>query len=409
MSNFLAVATVTAAIADLLQAAILPDVAGATVTTLRPDNNGNMPSVGVNVFLYQVMPNAAWRNTDLPTRNDNGDLVQRPRAALDLHYLLSFYGAEAQLEPQRVLGSVVRTLHARPILSRDSIRSTIAKAMFSFLANSNLADDVELVRVTPLALSLEDLSKLWSVYFQTPYHLSVAYQATVVLIESEEAARSALPVRQRNLYVVPFRQIVVEQIVSTAGDDAYILAESTIVIRGRQLRGEVTEARVGGVPVTPQPENIRDTEIRVQLPAALRAGVQGLQVVHPRMMGTPPVAHRGTESNLAPFVVHPMLIAAPAVNADEVTVKVKPRVSKTQRAALLLNELDVPAPRAYVVDLPPRDPAGPIDTDTLVFPVDDVEPGTYLVRVQVDGAESALETDVPPNPPRFVNPRVTIA
>ena len=73
-----------------------------------------MPTTGVNVFLYQVTPNAAWRNADLPTRRANGDLIQRPQAALDLHYLLTFYGDESLLQPQRVLGSVVRTLHCGP-------------------------------------------------------------------------------------------------------------------------------------------------------------------------------------------------------------------------------------------------------------------------------------------------------
>ena len=305
MSNYLAIATVTAALSDILQTAILPDVAGATVTTHRPDNNGNMPPVGVNVFLYQVMPNAAWRNADLPTRREGGDLTQRPQAALDLHYLLTFYGAEAKLEPQRVLGSVVRTLHTRPILTRAAIRQTIAKEMFNFLASSNLADEVELVRLTPLALSLEELSKLWSVYFQTPYHLSVAYQATVVLIESEESARSALPVQRRNLYVAPFRQSVIERITSADGEDTFIGPESPIIIKGKRLRGDITEVRVGGIPVTPAPEDIRDTQITLTLPVALHAGVQGLQVVHPRLMGRRRSPHRGVESNLAPFVLHP--------------------------------------------------------------------------------------------------------
>ncbi|MDQ5836372.1 MAG: DUF4255 domain-containing protein, partial [Acidobacteriota bacterium] len=125
MSNFLAVATVTAALSEFLQAAIGPDVPGATVTTLRPDSNGGMPPTGVNIFLYQVTANPAWQNADLPTRRADGDLVHRPQAALDLHYLLTFYGVEAQLEPQRVLGSVVRALHARPVLTRDVIRQTI--------------------------------------------------------------------------------------------------------------------------------------------------------------------------------------------------------------------------------------------------------------------------------------------
>src|SRR5436309_11922535 len=98
MSNFLAVATVTAALTEFIQAAIGPDVGAASVTTTRPDGSGTgTPATSVNVYLYQVTPNAAFGNVDLPTRRANGDLVQRPQAALDLHYLLTFLGDEGKL------------------------------------------------------------------------------------------------------------------------------------------------------------------------------------------------------------------------------------------------------------------------------------------------------------------------
>jgi hypothetical protein len=42
---------------------------------------------------------------------------------------------------------------------------------------------IENVKLTPISLSLEELSNLWSVFFQVPYALSVAYEAAAVLIE----------------------------------------------------------------------------------------------------------------------------------------------------------------------------------------------------------------------------------
>jgi len=81
MSNHLAIATVTATLSRTLAAAVGTDVSAANVTTLRPDD---APERGVNVYLYQVTPDAAWRNADLPTRRDDGRLAQRPRVALDL-------------------------------------------------------------------------------------------------------------------------------------------------------------------------------------------------------------------------------------------------------------------------------------------------------------------------------------
>lgn len=427
MSNYLAIATVTATLSQLIQSAIGPDVPGATVSMVRPDGNGtNMPDIGVNLYLYQVTPNIAWRNADLPTRNSDGQLVQRPRAAFDLHYLLTFYGNEAQLEPQRLVGSVVRTLHAQPILTRQMIRDTINNASFNYLATSDLADEIEMVKFTPFPLSLEELSKLWSVFFQTPYTLSLAYQGMVVFIESALLTRQALPVRERNVYVRAFRQPGIEGVASQVGEGQPIVAGGTLVIRGKRLRGDVMRVRVGGIEVTPAPQNINDTEIAVPVPASLQAGVQGVQVVHQILMGNPPLPHAGFESNVAAFVLQPTInrrqddtdditVSPPVVAADQtrsadVSVAVTPRVGVGQRTVLLLNELDaVPQARAYgFANRPLTLPANQIDTGTITFHISGVAPGQYLVRVQVDGAGSPLVTDADPDNPRYIRPQVTI-
>lgn len=422
MSNFLAIATVTATLSQLLSEALVLDVDDATVTTIRPDSNGSMPTTGVNIFLYQVTPNAAWQNADLPTRRANGELIQRPQAALDLHYLLTFYGVESDLVPQRVLGSVIRTLHSQPILSRELIRNTIARTEYEYLTTSNLADSIELVKFTPLPLSLEDLSKLWSVYFQTAYSLSIAYQGTVVLIESEVSTHAALPVRARNIYVVPFRQPLVEEVRSSEGTDQPIISTSSITILGARLRGEVTQVRISGFDATSHIQSVSDSEITLTLPPTLpdqlRAGVQGLQVVQPRMMGTPAVEHPGVQSNLAAFVLHPTINRLPGGDPDItvampiVTVKMSPMVGQKQRVTLLLNELNPPTDqiaRAYSFDSESHNRlADPPETDTMTFSISGVTAGDYLVRVQVDGAVSPLEQGSSASDPRFIGPMVTI-
>jgi hypothetical protein len=202
MSNFLAVGAVTASLSHLLQAAVGADVPGATVTTVRPDSSASAtPPPTVNLFLYQVQPNAALRNADVPTRSATGALVQRPVAALDLHYLLTFYGDDAQLQPQRLLGSAVRTLQARPVLTPDLIQAAIGDPTFSTaVGQSDLGLQLERVKISPLHLSLEELSKLWSVFFQTTYALSAAYQVGVVLIEgTEQPIAPNPPVQQPNV------------------------------------------------------------------------------------------------------------------------------------------------------------------------------------------------------------------
>jgi hypothetical protein len=432
VSNHLAIATVTASLAQVLQGAVQRDVPGTTVTTTRPDSaNAAAGGTRVNLYLYQVTPNAAWRNADLPTRAENGRLMQKPRVAVDLHYLLTFYGNEAQHEPQRMLGSTIRALHSQPVLTREQIRRTIVSPNLSFLALSNLAEDIELVKFTPTSLTLEELSKLWAVFFQTQYTLSITYQGTVILIETDDTPSTSLPVLDRNIYAVPFRAPVVQQIALDAPGGGTIIALSDIVISGRALRGDVTQINFGGSKLPPVvPTSIADTEVRVTLPADLRAGIQGLQVEHQFLMGTPPTPHRGFESNVGAFVLAP-IITQPGpptflqtsidpqtqlINGG-ITVRFTPRVTKSQRVRLFLNEFQPPntrAARGYVFTAPRQNGIGQNaqDTDQINFTIQNVAAGDYLVRVQVDGAESPLERDTNNASQtfnQFIGPRVTIA
>src|SRR5262249_2339420 len=175
------------------------------VPTPRPDQQAGLPPVGVNVFLYQIAPNPHLRNSDLPTRKADGSLLQRPKAAVDLYYLLSFYGDDTTLEQQRLLGAVVRELHAQPTLTRSMIAAVQQNT--AFLQGADLDQQPELVRFTPVAFSLEELSKLWSFLLKTDYVLSTAYVGSVVLIETDDPVPPLpLPVLAPEVYVLPFRQ-----------------------------------------------------------------------------------------------------------------------------------------------------------------------------------------------------------
>jgi Pvc16 N-terminal domain/IPT/TIG domain len=411
MSNHLAIATVTATLDKLLETPVGTDVPGAKVTLVSPETaGGGLPNTRVNIFLYQVTPSAAARNEDLPTRSGDGQrFLGRPRIGLDLHYLLTFYGKDADFEPQRLLGSVVRTLHARPVLTRPQIRDAITA--FPLLAKANLADDIELVKFTQTPLTLEELSKLWSVFFQTAYRLSVAYQGTVVLIESEDAFSSPLPVRLRNVYVETFREPLVEAVVAASGDDDPILDGTQIRVRGKRLKGNKTQLLIDGAALIPTA--VSDTEITATLPS-LTAGLHALQVEHIRRMGTPEADHGGVGSNIAAFVLTPRItktggvydvtptnqgVEADGTDRADVTVKVAPQVTERQRVALLLNGTGG-ATDAYTFPDDPRTGS----TASLTIHAGHVKPGTYLVRVQVDGADSPLDV----TGDTYSDPKVTL-
>lgn len=201
MSNALAFATVTQALALLIASNLGPenDIAVKVETRRPPTEPPTEPTV--NVFLYQSTPNPAVRHADLPTRASDGTLVKRPAAPWDLHYLISAYGEEAELVGQRLLGSVVRTLHEIPVLPREFIELA---AQRPYLAGSDLARSPQRVRFSPTVMDIDETSKLWGMLHQTPYTLSVAYQASLVIVEGRESPVPATPVERRTVRVAPF-------------------------------------------------------------------------------------------------------------------------------------------------------------------------------------------------------------
>jgi hypothetical protein len=430
MSNSLAIATVTTSLAQIVRAAAQSVVNGAEVVTGRPDPNAT-PGHRIHLFLYQVSPNGAMRNNDLPTRSSDGKIVTRPTVALDLHYLLAFYGSEADFETQRMLGAVVRDLHARPILSRQMIFDAIASQQF--LSGSNLADAVEQVKFTPLVVSLEEMSKLWSVFFQTPYALSIAYQASVVLIESEEAAEPALPVLKRgdtdqgvNTLLGPFP--IIESAYFGMPEDKILQPRPlslpaaqlglAVIVAGRNLGGETVLLRfrhsklelAQELPVASA--DLSEKELKVLLPQPgsgtsqtdWAPGVYTVTTVA-KQSGT---AHERT-SNALPIVLSPIIsmiepgttIPRDVQGTATITITCQPRVRSEQQAVLLLAG---------------RETVGRIDTtdpDKVIFEMKNAPAVTNeLIRIRVDGIESMpfKRVDTPP-PTRFefdANQKVTI-
>jgi hypothetical protein len=394
MSNFLAIATVTEGLRRVLHRAVsAAQVTGALATAVRPAGNGaanGVPDVGVNAYLYQVSPNPAWRNAVLPTRAADGALRERSRLALDLHYLLTFYGDEADLEPQRLLGSVVSTLDAQPLLDRDGLRRIVADASDAnnpdpphpYLAASNLAEQVDLVRFTPLVLDLEQLSKLWSVFFQSPYVLSACYQGTVVLIETDDLPAAAPPVRRRAVHAIPLRRPVIEAV-----SPQLVQAGGLLTLRGRNLAA-ATAAVVFDRETDAPALNGGERELIVAVPAALRAGIRTVHVRHDVDLGTPSEPHRGFTSNLTAFALAPVITSAPPIEVARghvLTIAVDPAIGRRQEVSLILGDQALPIE---------RDAQSPEASGIAAFRIpDDFAAGTYLLRVQVDGVQSALIVD----------------
>jgi len=202
MSNALAIAHVTQALALLIENNVGPEFGEAVkVEPRKPPADPQLEQPTVSVFLYQITPNTSQRNNDLPTRATDGTLVKRPAAALDLHYLISAYGDERELVGQRLIGSVVRTLHEIPVLPKDVVEQAGERP---YLAGSDLAEAAQRVRFTPTVMDVDETSKLWGMLYQTPYALSVVYQAALVFIDGRESPVPGRPVERPEVRVLPF-------------------------------------------------------------------------------------------------------------------------------------------------------------------------------------------------------------
>jgi hypothetical protein len=436
MSNALALAAVSFVLVDLLNNGLIDrdisstGVGDVSVTALAPnllDDSAKGPSQ-LNLFLYQVTPNQGWRNVGFPSRDASGAGIDNPPLALDLHYLLMAYGSQP-LHAEILLGYAMQLLHEMPILTRDAIRKSLSAptqvqngglppAMLN-LYTSELAEQVELIKIWPQILSTEEISKLWTA-IQTHYRPTAAYQASVVLIESKASVKTALPVQYRTVQVVPFEKPSIDAILSqkTATDpivpDQPILPGYNLVLQGSQLKGEVSSVLVGNIEVFPPDTDIKPTQIIVGIPAALEAGTQTVQVIQQVLMGSPLYPHRGVESNVATFVLRPVIQAVGASGVQgagsnprsgSIDLTLDPPVGPDQRLLVMLNQLlplTSPPPDtalAYSFVVPPRidlasPPASPPSpTPDISAPFFGVAPGNYLVRVQVDGAESVLATD----------------
>ena len=435
MSNGLAIAAVTAVLKNVLNNGLteanLASIVGGnvTVSSLPPDRvpiSGATDPNQLNMFLYQTSYNPGWRNALLPSRNANGDRISNPPLALDLHYILSAYGAQ-DFYPEIILGYGMQALHENAVLTRGGITAALSTPLPAGqpkeLLGSQLADQAEQITVTPESLTTEEISRLWTA-LGAHYRPSAAYKVTVVLVQPSRSTSGSLPVTTRTLTSIPFVQIAITNIVPATGDSAPILPNSTLIIQGQNLRGDDTRLQIDGTEFIPDPKQVTLSQITFPLPSTLPAGfyagVLPVQVVQYVQLGSPSTPHSIFASPAFPMVLHPAIsavaenLASNVINgvtykSGDVKVTFTPNVGSAQSALLLLNEFNPPSTRparAYTFPAPANNgvvsPA--TDTATIAFPFANVLPGTYLVRVQIDGAESVLTMAGG----IYTNPQVTI-
>lgn len=412
MSSPLAIAAVTAALKDLLNNGLLDhdlsSIGSFAVTALPPDRiiTGATEANQLNLFLYQVTPNMGWRNADLPGVDSRGARVSSPPLALDLHYFLSAYGAQ-DLAAEVLLGYAMHLLHETPILTRDRLRvslggvspvdGTLLPSPFGSLSAADLADQIEQVKITPVFLPTEEVSKMWTA-LQARYRPTMAYMVSVVLIQSTAGARIAPPVLARGQddrgpealaaaapTLSSVRPAASELLPAMRlGDDLIIVGANLASANGATVllengRQEIVRELA--------PLGASASELKFHLPsvaedpAVLADWAAGLYTVSVRVNRPGAWVTNGVPIALAPRIT--VTPTAAAAGDLTLTVTCAPRLRPVQerQVSLLFGGRQITPDSVST-------PADPLQPSTLTFSLPAVAAGEYLVRLRVEGIDS---------------------
>jgi hypothetical protein len=426
MSNALAIASVTAVLKDLLDN-VVGDQSVSKLFSTPPLVSVLPPSrvkVGdeevpqLNLFLYHVAPNAAWRNVGLPSRSDRGDRMTSPPLALELYFLLTGYGKQ-YLEAEALLGCAMQMFHDMPVLTREAVQKmlksngggNIPAILMNALSKSGLADQVELVKITPQTMNTDEISRLWDA-LEAGYRPSVTYQASVLLIERMAPKRSPPPVltigrddsgiKSQIGLIPPYPAILgvrpPEGKISADLGDILVISghhlggdKSSLIFRNRHLKDPI---------VIDIPNGSSPGEIRFQLPAdpnpdqpdpdnpgpsaSWPAGFYMLSAVFQ-------IGDNRIETNEVAFSLAPKIITHNFDDKTSLMIRATPQVRPDQRVSLLLGDREIP--------LPPMEKA----IYDLFFKADAklLHAGKYLTRLRVDGVDSRY-IDLSSRPPAFI-------
>lgn len=396
MSDYLAVGAVSAVLRSLLTTALTSGgpstilVAPPGVTATSPDlvPTGQDEPPRVNLFMYYASFNAALRNLDFPARDSQGVKVSNPRLALNLHYLVSAYGSN-QFDPEILLAWAMEVFHNTPVVARQTIQDALTSLLggpatpeAQLIAASSLANQIESIKITPEALSTEEIYRLWTA-FQAKYRPTTSYQISVVVIQGTEPFASNLLVRHRTVTALPLQPPTI-----TSLTPAMIVSGGLLTIAGSNFVGDNPADTVVSFDSAPgiAPSTLQGNLMRVGLPSTLLAGTRTVRVQRQITFPLSTAPHPGFSSDPALFQLLPTITNATPITVargSTLTLQLTPDVGQTQNACAYIGDTAI-----QVDERPVSDPAV---SPTIDFPIPAEFPtGSYPLRVEIDGAQSPL-------------------
>jgi hypothetical protein len=403
MSDYLAVGGVTAVMKALLNTG-LSEGGPATVLLSPPGITNKAPDLIVtgpdepaqlNLFMYYSSINPALRNDGLPSMNSSGVALSNPPLAINLHYLVTAYGANP-FDPEILLAFAMQVFHRTAVVPRSVIQSALAALSSGTPSNeqklisaSTLASQIEHIRITPETLTTEEIYRLWTA-FQTSYRPTTSYQVSVVVIQDTQGYQSNLPVRQRSLVALPSIGPVISGVSPTM-----VAPGQMLTINGSNfLNGDASNTAVSFDEADPIPPAIvQGNCVRVIVPGTIEAGTCNVRVICNVTFPSSATAHSCFSSNPVPFQLIPIVMpaAAPPYKATLgglLTVNVAPAVGSQQTVVVYIGNQAILRPQSPVFTPPVTS-----TTVNVTVPLLGISTGNQALRVEVDGAQSQLTQD----------------
>lgn len=396
MSDYLAVGGVSAVLRSLLATALtsggpssLLGSSSPGITATSPDliktGPGEQPQL--NLFMYYASLNPALRNLGLPSTSAQNGKLSNPPLALNLHYLVSAYGGN-QFDPEILLGWAMQVFHETPVVPRATIQDALTGLLAhptpetQLIAGSTFANQMEQMRITPEALTTEEIYRLWTA-FQTSYRPTTSYQISVVVIQDTQAFSSNLPVQKRTVTALPLQSPVIDAVTPSM-----IAAGQVLTITGSNFLGDSAADTLVSFDSSPgvSPNTVQANCVRVTLPASLLAGTRTVRVLRNVTFPGSTTAHSGFSSGPALFQLVPSIQGTSpfaATRGTPFTITLSPAVGSAQQATLYIGDNAIP--------MDARPTTGPAFSTTLTFPVPATfATGLFPLRIEIDGAQSKL-------------------
>jgi uncharacterized protein DUF4255 len=147
-----------------------------------------IPDDGLSLFLYKLSENPSLKNQDfVQDRYVNSVRLRNPPLALDLFYLIIPFGNSETR--QIILEKVMQLFYDYPILDKSLLSDDLVNS-----GNHEL-------KILFNEITIDDLNKIWSLFPNKPYRLSISYMITPLMIPSSiERAISRVVTKENEYY-----------------------------------------------------------------------------------------------------------------------------------------------------------------------------------------------------------------